>query len=299
MNKAHILTSRIIKIKSRIKIEFPTLAMSSLGVLIYAMGVMWLTVPYHFPNAGVVGIALLLNYSTGFPPAILVFAANIGLMIWGGRELPKRFIMWTSYNAFLLSFLIGVLGKVQVPLIENMFMVAIISGLVKGVGVGLTFRSGTSCGGTDIIVAVLRKRFGIEMGKCSFYLNMVILLSSAKIVGLTRLLYGIIVGYVEGQTTDKILTSFDKRRLVFIVGSKASEEDVIEYLRVSLKSGSTVFDSKGGYSNTESSTLMCLLSPYQTTALKHYISKRHLRSFVIVAEASEVLGAGFKPWKNI
>ena len=299
MDKASLLKGHIKNIGLQAKIEFPTFLMSSFGVLIYAMGVMWLTVPYHFPDAGLVGLALLLKYTIGFSPSLFILIANAGLVVWGHKELPRRFLLWTSYNIFLMTFLFELLGKFQVPLIENMFMVAVIGGIVKGIGGGMMFRCGTSGGGTDIIISVMRKRFGIEMGRYSFYLNMIILASSIRIVGLAKLLYGIVSSYVVGETTDRVLTSFDRRRLVFIIGAKTSEKEIIQYLSSKLKSGSTIFDSKGGYTNKESSTLMSLLTPRQTMELKRYISTHHLRSFVVVAEASEVLGTGFKTWEKI
>ena len=299
MSKKHIFKKHMGNLKVHAKLEFPSFLMTTIGITIYAIGVMWFTVPYNFPDSGLIGIALLLKYTIGLTPSIFYLLANVGLMAWGRRELPKRFILWTSYNIFMFSFLLDILGRVHLPMIENMFLVAITGGIIKGIGIGMIFRCGTSSGGTDIIIAVIRKRFGIEMGRYSFYLNMIILAASINIVGLEKLLYGLVAGYVAGETTDSVLTSFDKRRLVFIVGTKESEQDIIQYISDNLKRGSTVFESRGGYSNQESSTLMCLLTPRQTMDLKRYIARNHLRYFVVVAEASEVLGAGFKNWEKI
>jgi len=33
--------------------------------------------------------------------------------------------------------------------------------------------------------------------------------------------------------------------------------------------------------------------------LKRYLAKSHPKSFMVVTEASEVMGKGFKHWKNI
>ena len=262
--------------------EFSTFVMSSVGVLIYAIGVQWFTLPYHFPDAGVMGIALLLKYTIGFSPALFNIIANVGLMLWGGRELPKRFLLWTIYNTLLLSFFLELLAIVDVPLISDMFLVSVAGGLIKGIGIGMMFRCGTSSGGTDIIVAVMRKRFGIEVGRYSFYLNVGILGASYGIVGLEKLLFG-----------------FDKRRLVFIVGTKKNEEEIVSFISNSLSRGSTLLDSHGGYTKDERATIMCLLTPRQTMELKRYLAQNHTRAFMVITEASEVLGNGFKHWKNI
>ena len=69
----------------------------------------------------------------------------------------------------------------------------------------------------DIVIAVLRKRYGIEVGRFSFYINMLILGGSMGIVGMEKMLYGFVASYVSGQSIDSVLSSFDKRRLVLIL----------------------------------------------------------------------------------
>ena len=94
-------------------------------------------------------------------------------------------------------------------------------------------------------------------------------------------------------------SSFDKRRLVFIVGTKKNEEEIVSFISNSLSRGSTLLDSHGGYTKDERATIMCLLTPRQTMELKRYLAQNHTRAFMVITEASEVLGNGFKHWKNI
>ena len=171
------------------------------------------------------------------------------------------------------------------------------SGLIKGVGGGLVFRTGVSGGGMDIVIAVLRKRYGIEVGRFSFYINMLILGGSMGIVGMEKMLYGFVASYVSGQSIDSVLSSFDKRRLVLIMAKDT--KPVVRYISDELRRGSTVLYGEGGFSGEERPTIMCLLTPRQTMVLKRYLAKNHPKSFMVVSEASEVLGKGFKHWKQI
>ena len=161
----------------------------------------------------------------------------------------------------------------------------------------MVFRTGVSMGGMDIVIAVLRKRYGIEVGRYSFYINMVILGVSMGIVGLEKMLYGFVASYVSGQTTDSVLSSFDKRRLVLIMAKDT--QPVVKYISDELHRGSTVLYGEGGFSGEARPTIMCLLTPRQTMVLKRYLAKSHPKSFMVVTEASEVMGKGFKHWKNI
>ncbi|HAJ94305.1 MAG TPA: YitT family protein [Synergistaceae bacterium] len=277
--------------------EWSTFVISTIGSLLYTIGVIGFTLPYRFPDAGVMGIAIILKYAIGLAPSITSLVANVFLLLWGGRELSKRFIAWTIYNVLLISFLLEALSFVQFPIVNDMFLVAIAGGIIKGVGGGMVFRTGASMGGMDIVIAVLRKRYGIEVGRYSFYINMVILGVSMGIVGLEKMLYGFVASYVSGQTTDSVLSSFDKRRLVLIMANDT--KPVVKYISDELHRGSTVLYGEGGFSGEERPTIMCLLTPRQTMVLKRYLAKNQPRSFMVVSEASEVLGKGFKRWNHI
>ena len=277
--------------------EWSTFVISTIGSLLYTIGVIGFTLPYRFPDAGVMGIAIILKYTIGLAPSISSLIANVILLAWGGRELSKRFVAWTIYNVLLISFLLEALNFVQFPVVNDMFLVAIAGGIIKGVGGGLIFRTGVSGGGMDIVIAVLRKRYGIEVGRYSFYINMVILGVSMGIVGLEKMLYGFVASYVSGQTMDSVLSSFDRRRLVLIMAKDT--KPVVKYISDELHRGSTVLYGEGGFSGEDRPTIMCLLTPRQTMVLKRYLAKNQPRSFMVVSEASEVLGKGFKHWNHI
>jgi uncharacterized membrane-anchored protein YitT (DUF2179 family) len=293
----HRLKHLTVKMELFVLSEWSTFVISTIGSLLYTIGVIGFTLPYRFPDAGVMGIAIILKYAIGLAPSITSLVANVFLLLWGGRELSKRFVAWTIYNVLLISFLLEALSFVQFPIVNDMFLVAIAGGIIKGVGGGMVFRTGVSMGGMDIVIAVLRKRYGIEVGRYSFYTNMVILGVSMGIVGLEKMLYGFVASYVSGQTTDSVLSSFDKRRLVLIMAKDT--KPVVKYISDELHRGSTVLYGEGGFSGEARPTIMCLLTPRQTMVLKRYLAKSHPKSFMVVTEASEVMGKGFKHWKNI
>ncbi|MDO5562719.1 MAG: YitT family protein [Synergistaceae bacterium] len=282
-----------------VKNEFSTFFFSSLGILIYTIGVIGFTVPYHFPDSGVMGIALIFKYTMGFSPALFTLLANAVLVLWGGRELSKRFILWTIYNIILLSFLLEALSGLKLPHIDDMFLVSVASGIIKGLGIGMVFRTGTCSGGLDIVTAVLRKRYGVEVGKYGFYINTFIISASYGTVGLEKVLFGFVATYISGQTLDNVLASFDKRRLIFVISAKEDEAPILKYVTEELGRGATIIESRGGYTGEGRTNVMCLLSPRQTMELKRHLAQSYPKSFMVVSEASEVLGRGFKRWKNI
>ena len=278
--------------------EWPTLAISVLGCMMYVVGVVGFTIPYRFPDSGVTGLAVLASYIWGTSPALIVALANVVLLVWGWKQLSPRLVMWTVFNVALITIAMKLLdGATFFPKIEERLLVAMIGGAIKGFGGGMVLRSGASMGGLDIIILALRKRYGVEVGSYSFYINLVILTLASFVVGIENALFGLVGVYASSVVTDNVLTSFDRRRLVFIV--TRNPEPAVEFIIKELNRGVTMMDSRGGYTREDQPTLMCLLSRRQVVDLKRFLGENDPRAFMVVSEATEVLGRGFKDWKNV
>ena len=278
--------------------EAPTLAVCILGCLLYVIGVVGFTIPYRFPDSGVTGLAVLASYVWGTSPALIVAIANVVLLAWGWKFLSRRLVMWTVFNVVLITVAMKLLdGASFFPTLEDRLLVAMIGGAIKGFGGGMVFRSGASMGGLDIITLALRKRYGVEVGRYSLYINLVILTIASFVVGIENALFGLVGVYASSVVTDNVLNSFDRRRLVFII--TRDPEPAVDFIIKELNRGVTMLDSCGGYTREDQPTLMCLLSRRQVVDLKRFLGENDPRAFMVVSEASEVLGRGFKDWKNV
>ena len=164
--------------------EWHTLLAATIGTLLTCFAVVALTVPYQFAGGGVLGLALISNYAWGISPAWVLSVGNAVLLLWGWKALSLRFALWTLYVTVLTSVAIPVFELFQYPVIGNTILAALLAGAVGGVGFGMLFRVGASSGGTDVIVMVARKRWGVDIGSMSFYINVVILFASFVVVGI-------------------------------------------------------------------------------------------------------------------
>ena len=288
------LRKTILRTLSATRKELPTFALMTFGTLIVAFGIMSLTIPYRLPDSGVSGIAVLTNYAFGISPAWVVGVANIILLAWGMKELSVRFVGWTVYAVVLLTALLKLFEGIPYPHLDELLLVAILAGVVKGLGGGLVLRSGSSLGGTDILVVALRKRYGMEVGRFTFYINLVILGVSVFIVGLEGAIYGLVSIFVNGLVLDNVLRSFDRRRQVFVISNRP--KDIADFIIRELHRGVTILHGEGGFTHEKRSALLCVLTPRQTMDLKRFLSVNDPKAFMIVSDASEVLGRGFKSW---
>ncbi len=293
----HSIKGTVKKSLVSVRREMPAFFFVTFGTAVVAFGIMSLTIPYRFPDSGVSGIAVLTNYTFGVSPAWVVAVLNAVLVVWGLRELSTRFVAWTIYSVILLSILLKVFEGIPSPDLDERLLVAILAGVVKGLGGGLVLRAGGSLGGTDIIVIALRKRYGIEVGRFTFYINLAILSVSVAVVGLEGAIYGLVSIFSNGLVMDNVLRSFDRRRQVFVISS--TPDEVSSFITEELRRGVTILYGEGGYTQASRRVIFCLLTPRQTMDLKRFLSSHDPGAFMVVSDASEVVGRGFKKWTSL
>ncbi len=262
-----------------------------------ALAVVIFIMPNRFPDLGVSGLAVLSNYVWGISPSWVILIGNAILMLWAWRELSPRFVIWTLFSIILFSFLIKVFEFIPFLNLNDKFMAAVVSGVIKGFGAGLILRMGASTGGLDIPGMALRKRYGIEMGQFSISCNSVILLLSAFVVGIQSTIYGVVALYIYGIVLDNTTRSFDRRKQVFVITNHPHE--VSGFITGSLHRGVTLLHGEGGFSGKERIVLLALLEPRQVVALKRFLAENDPHAFMSINEASEVVGKGFKSWKSL
>ena len=229
-----------------VRAEWRTFAAIVFGALIYTFGVMSFTVPFRLPDAGVTGIAVLLNYRFGIPLPVVIGISNVVLLAWAWRELPLRVTLWTIFSVLLLSVLMKVMNGAPFASTDQKLLIVLIGGAIKGYGVGIVLRSGGSLGGLDIVILYLQKKYGVEIGKYNFFINMCILAAGAFIVGVENAMFGLVGIYASSLAIDSAISSFDRRRLILVIAKDT--KSVIDYISTALARGSTVLSASGGYS---------------------------------------------------
>ncbi len=63
--------------------------------------------------------------------------------------------------------------------------------------------------------------------------------------------------------------------------------------------GVTLFETRGGYTNTPRPALYVVVYRSEVTVLKRIIADVDPNAFVVVSEAHEVLGEGFRPVADV
>lgn len=276
--------------------ELKTLVVITLGSLLYCVGTVFFIVPARLPSTGVMGICLLLDYAFGVPLSLSNLSINLALFIFAFSVLPRRFSWWTLYSVMVISLFMELLGYLPAPVINDRMPLVVAAAVLHGVALAIVFSTGGSTGGMDIISMALRRKFGIELGNTTMYMNFGVILMFLMIVPFENALYGFLLAYITSLVLNGDLRAFSQRSEVMIITDHV--ELVRNYIIYTLHRGVTIFPAFGGYDGRPRDVLLALLAPRQQNQIKLFLQKHDPGAFMRVSIAAEVLGKGFKSWQD-
>lgn len=105
-------------------------------------------------------------------------------------------------------------------------------------------------------------------------------------------LYSAIAIYLMGKIIDILFEGIYFTKLILIISKK--NEEIAKEIGEKLQRGTTGLYGKGMYTNEEKLILMCAASRGDVAKVKLEAKKIDPRCFIIIANAREVVGLGFK-----
>lgn len=293
------------KIRSRTNIKRITatvteLLMCIIGSFMYSAAVSLFVTPLKFAAGGVTGLGILVNYLVPFvSTGTFVFVANIPLFIVAWKKFGFRFIARTVFATALVSGFIDLLNYLGAEHGwffdgEEKLVGAIFGGIIAGAGLGIVFLGGATTGGLDILARLLKLKFPhFSVGRliliCDF---VVVLLSGIVYKSVESVLYSIIIVFLSSLAVDSVVAGRSHSKLLFIMTDYY--EDVTRDIIAICGRGVSVIPAKGGYTGKDKNMLMCVVRTHEVARVRDVVAKYDEKPFIIIAEASEVLGQGFK-----
>jgi uncharacterized membrane-anchored protein YitT (DUF2179 family) len=119
-----------------------------------------------------------------------------------------------------------------------------------------------------------------------------VVIYSAIVFGLELALYALISLFVTGKTIDLVQMGLGYAKIAYIISQH--EEKVTQSILRDIDRGVTKLSAQGGYTSEERPVLMCVVNQHEVTKLKEVVRLADPNAFVIVSNATEVLGEGFK-----
>ncbi len=267
----------------------------TLSSAIYGMAVGLFLDPNMLAPGGVSGIAIILNRVVKVETGTLVFLMNIPIFLFGVWKFGIRMMISTMYSTFMASTFINLFAR-QPAVTKEPLLAALVGGALAALGLGMTFRAGSTTGGTDIIVKYLREKMPyLKTGTLMLGLDTLVVTTSAVVFGdVERALYaGISVG-VTSFVLDLVLYGRDGAKLIYIISDRS--ERISKRLLEELDVGVTYLEGAGAYSGKEKQVIFCVMRKPLSPRAETIVKEEDPQAFLIVTNATEIFGEGYKSY---
>lgn len=263
-----------------------------IGCLIAACSINLFVVPSHLLTGGVTGIAMIIYYLAEFPIGVQTFLYNLPLLIASYKFLGREYTIDVVIGTLIFSICLDATKflNAYAP-VNDLMLASIYGGVFNGLGYGIVFRMNGSTGGFDILGAIVKKFYSMNMGSTIFAFNCCIVSIAGFLFGIQPALFTLICMYVNSHVTDKVTAGFNRRKAVLIISDNSA--DIAEAVMHEMKRGVTYLHGQGAFSGNEKNVVMVVVSLTEIAKLKLIVDTLDKNAFLIMMSASEVMGRGF------
>ncbi len=262
-----------------------------IGSAIVAISFNIFLLPTKVASGGVSGISTITYNLFGWEPAFVQWSFNIPLFIAGVLLLGTHFGIKTAVGTIFFPFVVFLTNGWS-PATTDPLLGALFGGIGVGLGLGIVFLGKASTGGTDLAAQIIHKYTGISLGMCVAMIDGLIVLAAALVFDIEQGLYALIGLFVTSKTIDLVQVGIQRSKTVMIITS--CEAEVRKAILEEVDRGVTRLTAQGGYTESDRPVLMCVIDQSEFTKLRQVVQSIDRHAFVVVMEAAEVLGEGFK-----
>lgn len=263
------------------------------GSAVFALGFALFLAPNDMNAGGISGLAMVFVELTGLGSVgVLSILINLPLFLLGGLKIGRRFFAGSLLGMLLSSVLIDAFAVIPMPEIEPLIGV-LYGSVLCGFGLGVVFVCGTSTGGSDILVRLLKLKYrNVPIGQISLCFDaIVVALTGLVFHDISKALYTGVTVFVSSKVIDAVVYRFDYSKVALIIS--AEYQAIAEAIGTRLDRGATYLHAEGSYSHTPTKVVLAAVKKQQLAELKELVMQIDPKAFVIVQEAHQVLGDGF------
>jgi uncharacterized membrane-anchored protein YitT (DUF2179 family) len=273
--------------------ELKNLLFLTVGSLILAVGVCQFLLPNQITTGGTPGAAILIHHFTGLSTGLLMLMINLPLLILGFKQLGRSFAFRTIFTIFISSFFVDLFAVYLKfgALTDETLLASIFGGVLIGLGVGLIFQGNSSAGGSTIIARMIAAKTELKTGQVLLGLDFLIIVSSIYVFkDVEKAMWNLMSIYVTSRCVDMILTRGPSKKVVHIVSDKIDE--LSSAIVDSLGKDGTIISGVALHENDPKTMIFIVVEVKKLRLLREIIKSHDSKAFMIVMEASEMLGRG-------
>ena len=278
-----------------------------LGIMLYCFSWTVFLVPKHIIGGGVVGLATIVYYLTGFPMGITNFVVNGILLIIGYRILGGKFGLNTiigmttaSLSLILFQQVLDV-NNMEYFRFENMelFTRAVLGGALSGIGIGICFVNGGNSGGSDIIALIVTKYRNVSPGSVILVVDAIVIAGTLLVpngLGVEGMVYCYIVLVTFTYTLDLVVEGRKQTYQITIMSQL--NEQIADAIGNEVKRGVTLLNGWGWYTKKDQKVLLVIAQKKDKVEIMRLVKAIDPNAFISVAKTQGVYGKNFDTIKN-
>lgn len=276
----------------RLNSYFFTTVVTLIGCMIYAFGINLFFVPHQFISGGFTGIAMIIYYLTGFPIGISNALLNIPILFLALRYMGRFYTVITILGTLLCSICIDITHSLSLlGIVKDPIIAAISGGVLTGAGLGILYRYNTNSGGLDVVGAIVKKYFNLEIGYVVFGLNCLIVAVSGSFFSVETAIATLVAMYISANVSSRIVIGFASRKAAFIVSEKPYE--LSDAILRHIHHGATLLYGQGAYTGGDKKIIFAIINLTQISKLKWIIRDIDPHAFLFIMNTTDVIGRGF------
>ena len=299
------------------------------GCVIVSIGFVFFINPYNIVPGGVYGLGIVMhNIFPSVQVGTFGYMFDIPLLITAIFIFGRQFGGRTFFAACMTPGLMNIISSVAYPsrealreldpsqllggvldLSDHLMLTCVLGGAMIGLGLGLVVRSNATTGGTDIVAMILNRYMHVKFSHGVLLADACVVLSGLVVIGFgigvegdsgergwLLSLYSLITIFIASRVVDYAIDGSSYDKLLFIISDhhQALKRFIIE----DLDRSATYIKSKGMYTDASRDMIFLVVSRKEVHLVQHKIKEIDPRAFVVVTNAYDTYGEGFKPFPD-
>ena len=262
------------------------------GCLIAASSINLFVVPSSLLTGGVTGIAIIFYFLIGLPIGAQTLAYNVPLLIASYKLLGKKYTLDVVIGTLMFSFALDATKflAAYTPT-QDLMLASIYGGIFNGIGYGIVFRMNGSTGGFDILGAIFKKYYSMDIGSVIFGFNCMIVVVAGALFSINSAMFTLICMFITSQMTNKVIDGLNQRKAILIISDHA--KDIADGIIADIGRGVTFLNGEGAYTGDPKKIVMVVVNMTQIAKIKIVVNTVDRNAFMLIMSASEVQGRGF------
>ena len=283
--------------KTPIKEVIINYARITFASILYGISMALFLGPLNLAPGGVSGLAIVLSSVFNIGVGTWYILLNLPILLIAVWKFGIKFTVSTIYCAVATAIFTKLITKYFAAYAVNDMILGVIFGAVLvALAMGLTFFSGATTGGVDVIVKLLRLKWPhIKTGAFFFIIDLSVI--GAAIIAFRDIkigLYSLISVWIMSYVTNIVLYGRDEAKMIYIISDKYDliSKRILEELEI----GATHIKGYGAYSSKEKDVIMCVMRKHIYPKVEKIVKEEDEKAFLIVSSATEIFGEGYKSY---